>query len=327
MRHLDQLGNRFSIPINPDRDGYIGRECPLDHCLGYFKVTSGTGVQGDPFCYCPYCGHRAEHDKFWTREQIEYAESVVINKVTGALLKDFKSLEFNHPARGAFGIGISMTVTGTPTPIRHYREKQLETEIVCDRCTLRYAIYGVFAFCPDCGAHNSHQILEKNLELAAKEIALAGSVEGELSNHLVADALENVVSAFDGFGREICRVNALSALTPSKAESLSFQNLVGARKRVQELFSFDISSAVGASEWELACRCFQKRHLLAHKMGVVDEAYVRATKDPASVVGRKISITSEEVTELADVVRNLGAHLTSHFERLRTSSSVEAKDE
>ena len=32
-----------------------------------------------------------------------------------------------------------------PHPIRQYREKRLETEVVCDRCTLHYAIYGVFA--------------------------------------------------------------------------------------------------------------------------------------------------------------------------------------
>ncbi len=46
MSHLEKLGTQFSIPISPDDDGYLGRECPIDECLGYFKITPGTGVKG-----------------------------------------------------------------------------------------------------------------------------------------------------------------------------------------------------------------------------------------------------------------------------------------
>ena len=95
---------------------------------------------------------------------------------------------------------------GETPPIRYYREKRLETEVMCSNCALRYAIYGVFAYCLDCGIHNSQQILDKNLELAEKEAALAGTVESELATRLIEDALENEVSSFDGFGRENCEI-------------------------------------------------------------------------------------------------------------------------
>ena len=72
-----------------------------------------------------------------------------------------------------------MTVEGRPHPVQHYRESQLETEVVCEKCSLRYAIYGVFAYCPDCGEHNSRQILNKNLDLAGKQLGLAESIEGD----------------------------------------------------------------------------------------------------------------------------------------------------
>src|SRR5690606_8322599 len=127
------------------------------------------------------------------KAQIEYAKSVAINKVTGAVIKDLKSLEFNHRPKGPFGIGFSMEVEGRPQPIRHYCELELEEEVVCDHCTLRYTVYGTFAFCPDCGQHNSLQILEKNLAVAQKQLDLAASVDGDLSAQLVADALENCV--------------------------------------------------------------------------------------------------------------------------------------
>jgi hypothetical protein len=58
-----------------------------------------------------------------------------------ALHKDMKSLEFEHKPQGPFGIGISVKVKESARrPIQYYREKQLETEVVCDSCTLRYAI-------------------------------------------------------------------------------------------------------------------------------------------------------------------------------------------
>jgi hypothetical protein len=114
-------------------------------------------------------------------------------------------LEFEHKPQGMLGVGISMKVRNSaPKPIRYYQEKELETKVVCDKCTLRFAMYGVLGWCPDCGAHNSLQILSKNLELSRKELSLAETLDTEMAEHLVGDALENVVSAFDGFGRELC---------------------------------------------------------------------------------------------------------------------------
>jgi hypothetical protein len=314
MRHLKRLGNSIEVSMKPDEDGYMGRECPDQDCLGYFKITPGTGVKGSAPCHCPYCGHTGNHNTFWTPEQLEYAKSVALNRITEAVLKDLKSLEFSHrPPRGSFGIGISMKVEGRPHPIRYYREKRLETEVVCDHCTLRYAIYGAFGFCPDCGVHNSHQILDKNLQLAEKQIVLAGQVDADLASHLTGNALEDAVSSFDGFGRETCRVRSASATVPAKAENVSFQNLVGARQRLQDFFSIDLAAALTPVEWDFASRCFQKRHLLAHSMGVVDDAYIRATADPQAILGRKVSVSTEEVLALVTLLRKLGASLLAQL--------------
>jgi hypothetical protein len=72
-------------------------------------------------------------------------------------------------------------------------------------------------------------------------------------------------------------------------------------------------TCVPTQDWEFACRCFQKRHLLAHKMGVIDEDYAQATKDPTAVVGRKIQINPDEVKRLAVVVRQLGEKLAAQL--------------
>ena len=301
--NLDNLGKQFSIPITPDDDGYLGRECPVADCLGYFKITPGTGVKGPAPCYCPYCGHKGESNTFFTQEQIEYAKSIVLRQVTDAIHKDLKSLEFEHKPQGLFGIGLSLKVQrSAPLPIRYYREKELETAITCDSCTLRYAIYGVFGWCPDCGVHNSLQILVKNLELARKELTLAATAEADLANHLIGDALENAVSAFDGFGRELCQ---------RKSIEMRFQNLAAARRKVQDAFGFDFAEALSPSEWDAACRAFQKRHLLAHKMGVIDDDYIQKANDPGAILGRRIALSQAEVEASISIVEALGRRLFS----------------
>ena len=318
MDNLSRLGDRFSIPITPDEDGFTGRECPQRDCEGYFKIEFGTGLKGEGLpCHCPYCGHPAGHDHFWTKEQIEYAESVAMRKITDALHKDLKNMEFDHKPKGAFGIGISLKVKpGRPVPIHYYREKQLETEVVCSNCTLRYSVYGVFAFCPDCGQHNSLQILDKNLEVVGKMLDLAAGAEKVIAEKLIENALEDCVSAFDGFGRELYRLYANRARNLAKVEKMSFQNLEGAKANVLDAFGIDLSADVAPDEWRAAARGFQKRHLVAHKMGVVDQDYITKTGDILAVVGRKIGLGADEVRELARIINKLAPRLSDSLQKL-----------
>ncbi len=318
MSHLRRLGSKISIPIEPDEDGFIGRECPNPDCEGYFKIEFGTGLQGENLpCHCPYCGHIAPHDQFWTNEQIEYATSVAMRKITDAFHKDLKRLEFDHkPPRGSFGLGISLKVKpGHSVPIHYYREKRLETEVVCSNCTLHYSVYGVFAFCPDCGQHNSLQILDKNLEVAEKIIDLATEMDKELSEKLLENALEDCVSSFDGFGRELCRVYAQRASNPAKAEKISFQNLDGAKQNLSAVFDIELASGLTAEEWALVVRGFQKRHIISHKMGVVDDDYIRKSGDTVAVIGRRVSIREDEVRALIQLVGKLARHVSQCFEK------------
>jgi len=319
FRRLERIGDRIEIRIRPDKDGFTGRECPSPECAGYFKVKFGTGLQGENLpCHCPYCGHTAGHHQFWTQEQIEYAKSVALRQINEAVRADVGdwSRELQRKSRGSF-LKLSVEYKGRRHPIRYYEEKQLETTVVCDVCTLEYAIYGVFAYCPDCGTHNSVQILNKNLELAEREIVVAGQQEEQdFAAYLIADALENAVSAFDGFGRAACAACASAACDPQRAGNLSFQNLPGADRRLQDLFGLSLSGALPADEWAATCRCFQKRHLLAHKMGVVDQAYLDATADTEAVAGRKIAVSADEVVSLMGHLRQLGAHLVTELSSL-----------
>lgn len=310
--NLEGLGSRISIEIPRDDQGFIGRECPLDTCLGYFKVKPGTGLPGSDIpCHCPYCGHIAPGNHFFTKDQIEYGKSVALRKVADAVIKDLKTLEFESKPKGPFGIGLSMTVRpGPPLPISHYREQALETHITCESCTLDYAVYGVFAYCPDCGEHNSLAMLFRNIAVTRKQINLARDLDdSDLRRQVLEDALENCVSAFDGFGREACRIRAAKSRNPSRAQALSFQNLTNAARQVQELFDVDWRARVGSATFGVAQLGFMRRHLIAHKAGVIDHKYVEETHDPTAKIGRRLRLEAREVEALADCVERLAASL------------------
>lgn len=301
----------IAIPIHPDEDGFIGRECP--ECLGYFKIQPGTGLKGEGLpCHCPYCGHIQSQDHFWTKEQLEYAKSIALNKFTGELFKNMKKLE-RKPDRGSF-LSVEIKVEGHPYPIRYYREKQLEEDIICDSCTLHYAIYGVFGFCPDCGIHNSYQILNANLQRIEKMLVFSNTCENDIALKLIEHALQDAVAGFDGFGREICKAYSEKASDPPKAIILSFQNIEGVKDKLLTLFNIDITTIFNPEEWHKIIVMFQKRHLLVHRMGVIDQKYIDATGGALFTMGKKISVRKDEVVEFLAYLRKLGAYLKHELE-------------
>jgi len=79
----------------------------------------------------------------------------------------------------------------------------------------------------------------------------------------------------------------------------------------------DFAASLNESDWTRVCRCFQKRHLLAHKMGVVDDEYIQATGDRTAVIGRKCQVDANEVRALVTSLRILGEKL---FEALKNKA-------
>lgn len=291
------------MKIEPDADGYTGRECPT--CEKYFKIKFGTGLPGDPECHCPYCNYTGPQKEFWTKQQIEYAQSVAMHQLSGHFLKELKKLERRPDPRALISIG--MTVKGSPTPIAYYREEELEERVTCSACTMEYTIYGAFGFCPDCGVHNSLQIVNANFDLVLKALDLAQAAPADLAAKLTDNALEDAVSCFDGFGREHC------ATQPFK---ISFQSIESAKDKLLRETGFDLAGALDAAAWNFVTAQFQKRHLLAHKLGVIDAEYVSKTGCAPSLLGRKVAITDGDVRNLVAHLRTLAGALVQGVPRV-----------
>lgn len=103
--------NTQSMSISPDKDGYIDKECPKIDCMSKFKVNTDdwNNLFSDEAVYCPFCGHDAPAQSWWTTEQISQAKEQAINslkaKIGKALQQNARS--FNRQAPKGF---ITMTM-------------------------------------------------------------------------------------------------------------------------------------------------------------------------------------------------------------------------
>ena len=82
-------------------------------------------------------------------------------------------------------------------------------------------------------------------------------------------------------------------------------------------FHHMIVDGVTTEEWQAAVMAFQKRHLVAHNLGVVDQKYLDKTGDTSAVVGRKIGIDIDEVKGLARIISTLAPRISANFQKLK----------
>ena len=64
---------------------------------------------------------------------------------------------------------------------------------------------------------------------------------------------------------------------------------------------------------------FQKRHLVAHTLGVVDRSYLAKTGDRGAVLGRKIVIGADEVKRSRNSHRTLASRMLANLQELGES--------
>jgi hypothetical protein len=285
------MERKIRITFPTDEHGLTGRECPSFR--RYFKVKFGTGLPTS-YCICPYCGERANHNQFFTEAQIEYAKSVAVKEALSSSLSELENTlkDLERLTRGGF-IQFKVKTTGFNLPLKYYQEKELETHVVCDNCGLEFAIYGVFASCPDCEKLNAMIILAKSIEVASKRLKLLESLdpsESELNEAILADAVSSGVSSFDGFGK------ALQRRYPKiffEGHKNLFQNLTLLSSCLEKSIDRTLSDLIGDEEFNFLVRWFQIRHIYEHNMGVVDQDFVKKNRRCPSTERQKISSRKE----------------------------------
>jgi len=188
LRRLD--GRKISVSIPSDEEGYFDTECPSSECLCEFKVHEQDWSDKvlDEEVFCPFCGHTADSDKWWTQEQLTHAEKTALTQVDQsidrAMKRDAENWNRRQP-RNSF-ISITMKVNNRPQKILlpSAAADPMRLKISCPQCACRYAVIGAAFFCPACG-HNAAELVFGQTIIGIRNMLDAlGSVRAAISDRI-----------------------------------------------------------------------------------------------------------------------------------------------
>lgn len=316
----------MSIKLPTDDCGRIARECSCNTCSpGYFKVKPGTGVHGDQEkAYCPYCGLAAAPKNFTTSTQFSYAKDIVRAEAIDAVEEMIKNrLNLGPSGKKKIGDGfLSIEMTHKPGQ-RAYVVRPFEEEIIrdvlCPQCGLDHAVYGLATWCPDCGCdifmtHVSAEIgvIRAMLKDVDRRRELLGA---RVAAKDVENCLEDTVSLFEASLRALvrrCLIRRGNSAEDTdrffKKIGTAFQNM----RRTEEVLTehFQLSLANGRHENEVLqlTKTLEKRHLIAHNLGVIDKTYLERSRS-AEREGKEVLIGGAEVDLALDSCTTLVASL------------------
>lgn len=312
---IRDLGNdqfQMSVPIPTDSDGRLARACANDSCSpGYFKVTPGTGITGgQESAYCPYCRHEGDPSDFTTQEQIRYAKDTVLKEAESGISNIIKeALGLGPSGKKKMGGGfISIEMSYKPGDSRHVRrpyEEEVRRDIVCPHCTLDQTVYGLAAWCADCGEDIFLTHVQAEIAVTERMLSDIDRRQKELGTRVAAKDLENcledAVSIFEASTKAIVR----RALTdrgeaPEGVEAQlkkignTFQSTNRSKEQLDKIFGYAPSDT---DIWSRLNTCFEKRHPVTHNLGVIDKKYLDRVKR-AEREGCEIRISKGEVEAL-----------------------------
>ena len=235
-------------------------------------------------------------------------------EIVGPLIKQFaRSVERQNRRQTKGLIRLDVSVRYDPVPIHNYVEEQLETEVICDQCGLEFAVYGVFASCPDCGQLNALKVLLSSLETAKKKLALSKDrgLEQDLRRDFLKDALASSIGAFDAYGKAL---RAHRAMAGFSARSNLFQDIEMLDAELCAAGMPGVEQLIGTSAWEDMKWFFQSRHVYSHNAGVVDTRFVAKQPTHASLLGRLLPLDAtrveKNIEELGRLARKLDSRIT-----------------
>ncbi len=314
----------FNIPLEPDEDGMMGRECPNEDCQPkYFKMSStipdiiqkkiGNFSQMD--VTCPYCGVVENMQRFHTEAQIEWIKSMIFKDVAktlqGVFGNTFKTT--SKVSKGMFSLDIKYK-PGTLPNVRYYVEEKLKQIVICDECNYRYAVYGISFHCPLCGKGNIHQHLNRSyniIRVLIDESERIGNEKGlDIGQQMLGNALEDIVSLFEAFLKYIYRYSVKRSFIGNEAESkiskigINFQRLEKAENLCREDLKLNLFELININDKRFIQEQFLKRHVLTHNLGLIDEKYLKKV-NVFERQGSEIELKKEDIFRFLDLTRNI----------------------
>lgn len=316
----------MEIPITvlSDEKGYFDRECPNENCQYTFKVCMEDWKEkvSDEEVHCPMCGHIDTADKWWTQDQLDsmeeivasYAMSMISEKLDEAFGGLARSTRHNKFVKIIYKPGRRITFQNNPIG----QSEEWEIDITCENCGTRYSVIGSAYFCPCCGHNSAVSAFEESMDSVEKMLASLSEMKQMLTTSYGRDKAETMCRGL----LESSIGDIVSAF--QKFASCHYDELTGKTSRVNDFQIVDKGSQLfkdatgkGYDEWlsvdELKDMnlLFQRRHLIEHNNGMVDQKYIDKSGDNSYAVGQRLVVKGSDPLTLLAIIKKLGKGLVS----------------
>ena len=304
------------IELKSDEKGYLDRECPNEECLYKFKVhiEDWKNKVSNDEVHCPMCGNTDTSDKWWTQEQLEDIQKIIksyaISYIQEELGKGLKSLERSSNKYVKIKYNPGKKVTFINNPIGQSEEWNLD--IKCQKCETRYSVIGSAYFCPHCGFNSVEKVLDESLDTISKMLNsvsemklmfsdMYGKDKAEtMSRSMIEGAIGDVVSAFQKFAEM-----RFKTLSDKNVRVNDFQMVEKGSNLYREVISYGYEKWLNEEKLDKMNLYFQRRHILEHNNGIIDQKYIEKLNDTTYKIGQRVIIKIEDVYELLDIIKKL----------------------
>ena len=306
------------IKILSDEKGYLDRECPNENCLYTFKINMDdwSNKVSDEAVHCPMCGHTDIKDNWWSQEQLkamqdiaaDYAMSLITGKLDETFGKLARSTRNNKYVKITYKPGRRISFVNNPIG----QSEEWETDIECEKCGTRYSVIGSAYFCPCCGYNSAISVFDETLDSIEKMLLslpemkelltkLHGRDKAEtMCRGMLESSLGDIVSAFQKFAE--CKYKSKSS---SSVRVNDFQIVEKGSKLFVKAVGKGYDEWLSKKELDRMNLLFQRRHILEHNGGIVDERYLQQSGDASYVLGQHIVVHNTDAFELLNIIKKL----------------------
>jgi hypothetical protein len=290
-----------------DKEQFFGRTCPK--CDSYFRTANIASV-----LHCPYCSIKANLIRFTTKNQVQFIEEVRKKYLAGFSGDEIEEIDFDAIARAL----------PNNRPIWAYSEERQQNRFTCEKCENRYDILGEYGCCPVCGARNSLQVLASHLDGLLAQFESAKAIMSDRGARQIEweKITTRCISDFEAMARDVQRQLVRLPMTPTRhkeVEQIGFQQILRAEELLRRFFAIELLRNVSEADKDFLNKMFNRRHIVIHNAGRVDQQYLDRTGDSNVRLHQKIVVRSREISRLIPLLKTVATNLFEQNESIATA--------
>ena len=198
------------------------------------------------------------------------------------------------------------------------QSEEWETDITCEECGTRYSVIGSAYFCPCCGHNSAVNAFDESMDSVEKMLASLPEMKQMLTTSygrdkaetmcrgLLESSIGDIVSAFQKFAA--CHYDKL---TGKMSRVNDFQIVEKGSQLFKDATGKGYEEWLSDKELREMNMLFQRRHLIEHNNGMVDQKYIDKSGDSSYVIGQRLVVKESDALTLLAIIKKLGTGLSS----------------